>query len=792
MASRQCSFLYTLCLLSLFPVAGFSATKEGAAAFDIKTLEGLGYSAELADFFSGADKFLPGQHDVTIIINASKTYRTEATFGSEGQLCADRKLLMALKLHYKDSGDSCENIETLWLGVVVKLFPGQFRVEMTLPQEAFDPELEESEYQRGGHALLLNYNLFGQRIENNSDNLNLFQGQFEPGINFYNWVVRNRGSYNYNQGVSHYDNQETYALRAVESLKSVVQLGEFGLVANTYSGLPVMGAQLYSDNAQLNNTQLVVPIEGIANTNATIEIRQRGRVIYRTVVAPGPFSLSNISNFSSGVPTDVDVIEEDGTQQHFTVANALDPNFEQQATTYQLALGRYRDTLSGSESKSPLLATGEMAFSPANAFQVTTAGLLSADYQNISAQNLYSGFESAWISATASYTNTQGAGQGYQLGLQNQVSINGNLSASLSTVYESSNYWSPDNALSGGNNLADLSVGKLKNATSAAVTWAHPRWGAFSYVLSNNMYYQAENSVSHTFSASEQFGRVTTTLSVQSSSQGRNAVYLGLSMPLGNGSLTGRMQRNNGNTTLGSTYQGAWGDNKGYSVGVTGGNNQQRVNGAMNVKTAYSQLASGISQANNNSRSAYVASSGSMAYANNTFATSASAIGDTFAIVNVPSQSNLRVSSPSSGMSITDYAGTALLPSVMPYSASKAQISTKTLPLNIRLNSTSADLMMTRGTVATRNFEATETRQLLLTIRDSNGEALPVGANVLDDKGNFLGTLIGDGNFMLENNAIGATLRVKAANRGECIVSYGVPEKFDPDTLYEVADAVCH
>ncbi|WP_313769886.1 FimD/PapC C-terminal domain-containing protein, partial [Yersinia frederiksenii] len=109
-----------------------------------------------------------------------------------------------------------------------------------------------------------------------------------------------------------------------------------------------------------------------------------------------------------------------------------------------------------------------------------------------------------------------------------------------------------------------------------------------------------------------------------------------------------------------------------------------------------------------------------------------------------------------------------------------------------RLNSTSADLMMTRGTVATRNFEATETRQLLLTIRDSNGDALPVGANVLDDKGNFLGTLIGDGNFMLENNAIGATLRVKAANRGECIVSYGVPEKFDPDTLYEVADAVCH
>lgn len=790
--ARKPSLLYTMCLLSLFPVMAVSATKKGAAAFDIKTLEGLGYSADLAEFFSKQDKFLPGQHDVTLIINANKTYRTEASFNSEGQLCADRKLLMTLKLHHKDSDDSCENIETLWPGVAVKLFPGQFRIEMTLPQEAFDPELESSDYQRGGYAVLLNYNLFGQRIESNNDDLNLFQGQFEPGINFNNWVLRNRGSYTYNQGIGHYDNQETYALRAVESLKSVVQLGEFGLVGNTYSGLPVVGAQLYSDNAQLNNTQLTVPIEGIANTNATIEIRQRGRVIYRTVVAPGPFSLSNISNFSSGVPTDVNVIEEDGTQQNFTVSNALDPNFEQQATTYQLAIGRYRDNLDNGESDSPLLASGEWSFSPINSLRTTSAGLLSADYQNISMQNLYSGLENAWFSGVASYSNTKSAGQGYQLSVQNQVAINGNLSASLSTVYDSVNYWSPDNALSNGNNLETLTNGKLKNATSAALTWAHPRWGAFSYVLSNNMYYQAENSVSHTVSVSEQFGRVTTTLSIQSTSQGQNAAYFGLSMPLGKGSLSGRMQRNNGNMTLGSTYQGTWDDNKGYSVGITGSDNQRRVNGAMNIKTAYSQLSGGVSQAANNSRSAYLSSSGSMAYANNTFATSASAIGDTFAVVNVPSQSNLRVSSPSSGMAITDYAGTALLPSVIPYTVSKAQISTKTLPLNIRLNSTSADLMMTRGTVATRDFEATETRQLLLTILDSNREPMPVGANVLDTQGKFLGTIIGDGNFMLENKTIGAMLRVKATNRGECVVSYVEPEKFDPDTLYEVVDAVCH
>ncbi|WP_145476945.1 fimbria/pilus outer membrane usher protein [Yersinia similis] len=788
----RCIYLQCIALFFfLFPMLAFPITKEGGVVFDIETLEKLGYSAELAKFFSGQDRFLPGQHDVTVIINVSKTYRIAATFDSEGKLCMDKALLMALKLRNTESGGSCENMETRWPGMAVKLFPGQFRVEMTLPQEAFDPEIEGSEYQQGGRALLLNYNIFGQRVESNNSNFNLVQGQFEPGINFKNWVLRNRGSYSYNQGVSQYYNQETYALRAVESLKSVAQLGEFGLVGNTFSGLPVTGVQLYSDNAQLNDTQLLVPIEGIANTNATIEIRQRGRVIYRTVVAPGPFSLSNISNFSSGVNTDVSIIEEDGTQQNFTVTSALDINAEQQASTYQLAMGRYRDIFIGEDRQSPLLVSGEMSFNPAAAFYMTSAGLLSSGYQNIRVQNLYSGWDKAWFSAAASYANTKDAGQGYQFSIQNQMTINGNLSASWSSIYGSANYWSPDDALSSSNNLNDLMFGKLKNATSVAVSWAHPRWGAFSYVLSNNMYYQAADRTYHIFSMSEQFGRVTTLLSFQSSSQGQNSLYVGINMPLGNGSLSGRVQRNDGNVALGSTYQGRWGDNKDYSVGITGDDRQRRINGSMNIRTAYSQLTGGVSQATNNSRSAYLSSLGSVAYANNTFATSSSSVGDTFAVVNIPNQSGLRVSSPSSGIAITDYAGTALLPLVRPYTASKAQINTQTLPLNIRLNSTSADLMMTRGTVATHNFETTETRQLLLTIRSSDGEMLPIGANVLDEKGNFMGTIIGDGNFMLENKAIGMTLRVKASNRDECRVTYREPEKFDPDVLYEVAYAVC-
>lgn len=791
MLVRYIYFPFTVFFFFLFPLTVFSETSGDAVFFDIKTLERLGYSPELANFFSNQDKFLPGQHDVTVIINASKKYNVVATFNSEGELCVDKTLLMALKLRRTDSVLRCENIEIRWPGVAIKLFPGQFRIEITLPQEAFEPEIAGGDYQQGGYGLLLNYNFFGQRIENRNNNLNFFQGQLGPGINFKNWVLRNRGSYSYTQGIGKYDNQETYALRSIESLKSVVQLGEFGLLGDTFSGLPVAGIQLYSDNAQRNNTQLVVPIEGIASTNATIEVRQRERVIYRTVVASGPFSLSNISNFSSGVSTEVEVIEEDGSRQRFTVANVLDPNIKQQSINYQLGIGRYRNNLVIDGRQAPLLASGEISFNPLNALRITSAGLLSTDYQNITAQNIYSGFNNAWVSAAASYSNTKDVGQGYRFTLQNQFAINGNLSVSLSTVYDSTNYWLPDNALNRGNNLNDLISSKLKNSTSVAVTWAHPRWGAFSYVVSNASYYQATESVFQTFSMSKQLGQIMATLSFQSNSQGQNLLYTGISMPLGKGTLSGRLQHNNGNMTFGSTYQGGWGDSKGYSVGVSGSERQRRVNGALTMRTAYSQLAGGFSQSMDNSQSAYFSSMGSVVYANDLLATSSSSVNDTFAVINIPNQPNLHISSPGSGIAITDYSGTALLSSVIPYTASKAHINTKTLPLNIRLNSTSANFMVARGTVVTRNFEAIETRQLLLTIRDSNNQMMPIGADVLDEKGNFLGTIIGDGNFMLENKAIGMSLRIKVANQSECIVDYSEPEKFGVDELYEVADAVC-
>ncbi len=68
------------------------------------------------------------------------------------------------------------------------------------------------------------------------------------------------------------------------------------------------------------------------------------------------------------------------------MTSALDINAEQQASIYQLAVGRYRDMFTGEDRPSPLLLSGEMSFNPAATFYMTSAGLLSSGYQNIRVQ----------------------------------------------------------------------------------------------------------------------------------------------------------------------------------------------------------------------------------------------------------------------------------------------------------------------------------------------------------------------------------------------------------------------
>lgn len=791
-SSRYCLPLTPVFLTALYGGSAFAGT-DGAVQFDVETLEARGYSADLGAFFSQSPRFLPGMQSVTVNVNASDSYRLDALFDTNGELCFNPTLLAELRLKYDPAAADCTDLAATWPGAAVKLLPGQFRVELTIPEAAFDPALREGAYQSGGTGALLNYDLFMQRVDAPSTGMNYLQATVEPGLNIANWSLRTRGVFTQMQGRNSYSQQEAYAQRPVGSLDALMQVGQVSAFGESFGGLPMLGAQIGTDNAQAAAGQLVVPIQGVASSRSTIEVRQRGRVLYRTVVAPGPFLLTNIPGLTGGADIEVEVIEENGQRRQFSVPARTGAASIQEPPVWMAGIGRYHNPVARGNGdgpgKEPLLVTGEYSYNLIDRLRLTTSGLFATSYQSLATQSTLAASDAAWVSSGVRYAHTRGVGQGYEFSMLASTTLGTNLSGSLSWLSRSPRYADSSDAFGGSGNADDGS--RFRQSAAASVAWAHPRWGAISYVLNHNRYYNdnSQGGFSHTLNAGRQIGPANLNVSLQTSPHRGYGVYVNLSMPLGGGSLRNSAYRaTNGNITASTNYDGRFGNDLRYSLGVSGETNSQQVNASANLTTAYTQMGAGVSQTTSNMRSTYLSATGALAYADGLFGTASSHVGDTFAIVRIPAQSGVRITS-SGSTAITNIAGMAVIPSVQPYSKVELRVDTRSLALNTRLETTTADLRLTRGSVATRRIAATEVRQLLLDIRDGEGQPVPSGTSVYDQAGNMMGMIVGEGNFMLTNDDIGKTLRLGGAQA--CQVSYPVPEHFDAQSAYEDAKATC-
>lgn len=793
------SRLLPLCaaLWLALPASHAAAATDKAVTFDVQTLQALGFTADLASYFSQAPRFLPGVQPVTINVNASRKYLVDATFDNDGDLCITPGLLASLRLKPDGVPEECTNIQTIWPGANVRQFPGEYRIELTVPEPAFPAQGRDDGMLRGGTAALLNYNLFVQQIQSSANSLHYFQADLQPGFNAGGWSARSRGVYTHGDQGSRYQQQEAYVQRPIESLQALAQLGQISGLGQIFGGLPMLGAQIGVDQAQLGATPLAVPIQGLATGQATIEVRQRGRLLYRTVVQPGPFTLAEISGMAGGVDLDVEVIEESGQRRHFTAPALAVGRPAQQATSWSAAVGRYRSFDRENDLKAPPLATGELSFNATGKVRVTSGALFSAPHQAVGAESSWSASDSAWLAMGARLARTQGFGSGAEVSAQGSLQLGGNLSAAASWLARTRRYADATEAFESVDRLNE--VPRLQHAPAATVSWAHPRWGVTSYTVVYNRYYANANignmggGFSHNLNLARRFGPINVSLSLQKQPFQDFAAYLNLSMPLGGVSLRGNVYRDAmGLVSAGTVYDGKIGPDQNYAVGITGTEDNQRLNASANLRTAYGQVSAGVGQSNNNARSVYGSAMGSLVYVSGGgFGISATPVSDTFALLRVQDQAGLRVQAPG-GSSKTNALGTAVIPGVLPYMRTQLQVDSRSVPLNTRLDTTTLGLGQARGSVGVYHIGASTQRQLLLTIKDAERNPAALGASVYDESGAFMGIVVGEGNFMLTNGQIGKTLCLVGSNGIRCAISYVAPEHFDESSPYEEAEAQCH
>ncbi|WP_257980590.1 FimD/PapC N-terminal domain-containing protein [Enterobacter cloacae] len=127
------------------------------AFFDTQALKENGLDPAIADYYAVAPRFMPGYHNVTVLINGKKRGIMPVKFNDEGLPCIDGEFLDAAGLYKKLKRETCPSIHQYWKNATVVTSPDVDEISLVVPPEAINPESGRQVADvRGGRAAMLN------------------------------------------------------------------------------------------------------------------------------------------------------------------------------------------------------------------------------------------------------------------------------------------------------------------------------------------------------------------------------------------------------------------------------------------------------------------------------------------------------------------------------------------------------------------------------------------------------------------------------------------------------------
>ncbi|ECA8663444.1 outer membrane fimbrial usher protein SefC, partial [Salmonella enterica subsp. enterica serovar Enteritidis] len=169
------------------------------------------------------------------------------------------------------------------------------------------------------------------------------------GFNFGPWRLRNLSSWQNLSSEKKFESAYIYAERGLKKIKSKLTVGDKYTSADLFDSVPFRGFSLNKDESMIPFSQRTYypTIRGIAKTNATVEVRQNGYLIYSTSVPPGQFEIGReqIADLGVGVGVlDVSIYEKNGQVQNYTVPYSTPVlSLPDGYSKYSVTIGRYRE-----------------------------------------------------------------------------------------------------------------------------------------------------------------------------------------------------------------------------------------------------------------------------------------------------------------------------------------------------------------------------------------------------------------------------------------------------------------
>lgn len=787
-------------LYCALPLLFASSPQAREVTFDTGILQSRGLSADLNRYFAETPRFLPGVHSVRIVVNGKERGTAAVRFGEDGTLCIDSDFLdfAGLMPVPIKSGAQCHNISSDYPQAVINAVPGQETVELYLPPEALNGlNGDIKNFQHGGTAGLLNYSLFSTRNEyEGSQSNNYSQASLEGGFNVADWALRSRYIMTDDDGDKNAESVYTYAEHVFMAQKMTMQVGEINANSDVLSGLPITGVQL-TPTSGLNNSGNGISVSGIARTSqARVEVRQNGRLIFNTLVPAGPFTLDDVPMVRSNVDLEVTVIESDGASNRFIVpASAVKAQQLSRPQGLSASVGRVRNI--DSDYDDPWVMNISDGWRVLPRLNVLTSGAAAQDYQAVGTRAEVLLTDIWNVSATVAGSREQFGDEnsGLKTELQNNLLLSDQISLSTSASHYSGGYRELADAM-------DDDFQPYDNSWSANLSWATGIAGSFSVGFNYNQASgDGEDSRYVLASWGKSFKYASVSVNWQSSvgnnddSQDDDMLYVNLSIPLGGSQSISSYMRNQGNrTSYGVQNSGSLSPHTNYYISADRDNesNENSFNGNVTSNLHYTQLGIGGGSSGNHQRNYNATLSGGVAMHKSGVTFTPYSIRDTFAIAKLNEQkAGVEITTPQ-GTVWTDKWGQAVIPALNEWRNSRIEIDANKLPQSMTLANGTKYVAAAHASVSEVSFKVLNSRRVMLRVKRADGSALAKGLSIVDGKGNYVVTSVDDGHvFLNDADQLDALYAMDNNNNRICKIAYTLNEKRDEEAFYEEVNGEC-
>lgn len=305
--------------LAILPLIVISQYVNAESNLDLSFIQGD--NVKTPSILTQTSGNISGEYLVDVFLNKKNMGRQKLliTESDKQSICLSKSWLEQLNLPINylklssvfNKERQCYILDRIQSGKVIFDY-GTQSLKLSLPQIVLLDGREKKKWDYGTTGFRLNYSVTGSKFygKDSNNNSSTLYGNIDLNVNFDRWVLSVNGSGMRDNG---FNTSDISLSTAIQKIQGDLILGKSTTRSTIIPDFTFKGISVRSNSAMVpwSERGYAPVIDGIANSNARITIKQGNYILLSKVIPAGPYSLKDISPVTNGDIT-VTVEEENG------------------------------------------------------------------------------------------------------------------------------------------------------------------------------------------------------------------------------------------------------------------------------------------------------------------------------------------------------------------------------------------------------------------------------------------------------------------------------------------------